>query len=269
MAQALYWLLTIPVHDFTLYLPPPVAYLRGQIEDGEQTGYRHWQLLAVFTKKIRLAGVKDVFGPTCHAEPSRSSAADDYVWKEDTAVAGTRFELGHRRHKRNCAADWDAIWEHAKHGRIDEIPANVRVTNYRTLKQIEKDHLQPVAIERTVYCFWGTTGSGKSRRAWEEAGLSAYPKDPRTKFWDGYQGGDNVVIDEFRGDIDISHILRWFDRYPCIVEQKFGASTLRASRIWITSNVDPRDWYPNICDETRQALLRRLTITHFNIPFIV
>lgn len=34
---------------------------------------------------------------------------------------------------------------------------------------------------REVHCFWGTTGSGKSFRAWAEAGLDAYPKDPRTK----------------------------------------------------------------------------------------
>jgi len=117
-----------------------------------------------------------------------------------------------------------------------------------------------------VVVYWGRSGTGKSRKAWEEAGFDAYPKDPNTKFWDGYQSQENVVIDEFRGKIDISHMLRWLDRYPVIVECKFGATTLRATKIWITSNVDPRLWYPGLNQDSLEALLRRLTITHFNRP---
>lgn len=127
-------------------------------------------------------------------------------------------------------------------------------------------------MERTIHVFWGKTGSGKSRRAWEEAGkktrlltsgLDAYPKDPNTKFWDGYRGHSRVVIDEFRGSISISHILRWFDRYPVIVEIKGSATVFSASTIWITSNISPECWYPEIDEETKQALLRRLNITEF------
>jgi len=94
--------------------------------------------------------------------------------------------------------------------------------------------------------------------------LDAYPKDPRTKFWDGYNGQQHVVIDEFRGSIDISHMLRWLDRYPVIVEVKGSSTCLVATTIWITSNLDPRDWYMDLDVDTKQALLRRLVITHFD-----
>jgi len=191
------------------------------------------------------------------------------VWKDDTAVAGTRFELGVPAIKRNNKRDWDAIWESAKSGNLVDIDAATRVQHYRTLKQIKSDHLQPAALERTVHVFWGPTGTGKSRRAWDEAGLTAYPKDPRTKFWDGYQGHVNVVMDEFRGAIDISHLLRWFDRYPVIVEVKGSSTVLMATNFWITSNLDPRDWFPGIDVATRDALLRRLTITHFNEALLI
>lgn len=117
---------------------------------------------------------------------------------------------------------------------------------------------------RTVHVFWGATGTGKTRRAWEEAGNLAYPKVPATKFWDGYQGQSNVIIDEFCGQIDITNLLRWCDRYPCIVEIKGSATVLRAERIWITSNLDPSDWYPNATEEQRRALRRRFTeVVHF------
>jgi len=117
------------------------------------------------------------------------------------------------------------------------------------------------AIVRTIVVFWGKTGVGKSRRAWDEASLEAYPKDPRTKFWDGYQAQEHVVIDEFRGGVDIGHVLRWFDRYPVIVEVKGSSVPLKATKIWITSNLHPRSWYPELDHETYLALERRLEIT--------
>jgi len=149
---------------------------------------------------------------------------------------------------------------------MDDIPANVRVQSYRTLKAIQKDYLVAPGVVRQVFVFWGSTGTGKSRRAWDEAGFDAYPKDPRTKFWDGYNSHKHVVMDEFRGDIDIAHLLRWFDRYPVIVENKGGAVALSATSIWITSNLPPDAWFPNVDAATVAALLRRLTVTHFNEP---
>lgn len=265
--QARYWLLTIPQHEFTPYLPPGTQWLRGQLERGNDTGYLHWQLVVGFANPTRLAAIKRLFGDSCHAEKTRSAAADSYVFKEDTSVEGTRFELGTKPISRASKTDWDKIRESAKSGRFDDIPADIYIRCYHQLKTIAKDHLRPEPLERSVYVFWGTTGTGKSRRAWDEASFEAYPKDPRSKFWDGYQGQENVVIDEFRGGIDISHMLRWTDRYPTIIEAKHGATILRATKIWITSNLSPTEWYPDIDEETKNALMRRLTITHFSAPF--
>ena len=143
------------------------------------------------------------------------------------------------------------------------IEADVRVRCYHSLRRIGSDFSQPVGMERECYVFYGATGTGKSRRAWEDAGLEAYSKDPRTKFWCGYRGQSDIVIDEFRGGIDVSHILRWLDRYPVSVELKGSSLALSARRIWITSNLHPRDWYPDLDEATVAALLRRLVITHF------
>lgn len=131
--------------------------------------------------------------------------------------------------------------------------------------------MAPLATERLVYVYYGRTGTGKSRRAWEEAGMDAFPKgnqltltlDPNTKFWDGYRNQEHVVIDEFRGTISIAHLLRWLDRYPVIVEIKGSSTSFCARKIWITSNLDPREWYPDLDQETKEALLRRLNITFF------
>jgi len=261
MSVGRYWILTIPHAQFTPFLPQDVVYSKGQLEQGAG-GFLHWQFIAVYSKNVRISALIKTYGQF-HAELTRSDAALAYVWKEDTRVEGTQFELGKLPFKRNSSTDWEDVWNQAKAGQIEAIDYSTRFQHYRTIKQISKDYLIPTPVERTVFVFWGRTGTGKSRRAWEEASFNAYPKDPRTKFWDGYQGHENVVMDEFRGAIDISHLLRWFDRYPVIVEQKCTATTLQAKSIWITSNLDPRQWYNDIDQATLDALLRRLTITHF------
>lgn len=172
--------------------------------------------------------------------------------------------LGKKPFKRASSTDWDSMVAYAKSGELDNIPSDCYVRYYGNLRRIACDHLRPLAIVRTIKVYWGATNVGKSRRAWEEATIEAYPKDPRTKFWDGYRGQESVVIDEFRGGIDIAHTLRWFDRYPVNVEIKGSSVTLKATKIWITSNLHPLYWYPELDSETRAALLRRLIIEEIN-----
>ena len=262
--QGIFWLLTIPQHEFVPYLPACLQYIKGQLERGVEGGYLHWQLVVAFKKKVSLSGVKSVFGQSCHAELSRSSAANAYVWKEDTSVEGTRFDLGAFTFDRTKKTDWELVWSAAKSGDLEIIPAHCRVVNYGNIRRIGSDYSRAVGMERECFVFWGPTGTGKSRRAWDEAGLEAYCKDPRTKFWCGYQMEKNVVIDEFRGGIDIAHLLRWLDRYPVRVEIKGSSKPLGAEKIWITSNLEPKYWYPDCDQATLDALMRRLVIVDFN-----
>lgn len=136
---ARYWMGTIPHADFNSSMPLPggVAYIKGQQEIGTETGFNHWQLLVVLSKPQRLSWLKNKFGPTAHWEQTRSAASEQYVWKEDTRVPNTQFEIGQKPIRRNNHADWEKIWDLAKNGRIDEIPAQIRTTNYRTLKQVK------------------------------------------------------------------------------------------------------------------------------------
>jgi len=264
--QAIFWLLTIPADSWNppTELPDWLHWLKGQKERGSETGYEHFQVLVAFAQKASLRQVKQRFGDKCHAEVSRSEAASRYVWKDDTAIPDTRFEYGSKPIRRNSKTDWDSVWTSAKSGLLESVPSNIRICHYRQLQSIAADYEDVPAMERSCMVFWGVTGTGKSRNAWNTA-PHAYSKCPRSKFWCGYSGQQDVIIDEFRGGIDIAHLLRWLDRYPVRVEIKGGSRPLRASRFIITSNLHPRDWYKDLDEETYKALERRLSITHYTI----
>jgi len=93
-----------------------------------------------------------------------------------------------------------------------------------------------------------------------------YYKSSTTKWWDGYKGQRNVIIDEFDGQIGIVHLLKWMDRYPQLVEIKGGATPLRATHFWITSNKPMSDWYvgTNVSGAQLLALERRVSVTMMN-----
>jgi len=104
---------------------------------------------------------------------------------------------------------------------------------------------------------------GKSRRA-HEALPDAYVKEPRTKWWNGYFGEKEVIIDDFGPNgIDINHLLRWFDRYKCYVENKGGMQPLCAETFIVTSNFHPYDVYKDkegVPHPQNEALMRRVTL---------
>lgn len=173
--QGCFWLLTIPHHLFLPYLPDETVWIKGQLEQGEDTGYLHWQLVVKFKRSVRLRAVKQIFGDSVHAELTRSAAAESYVWKDETSVGGTRFELGEKSIKRGREF-WENTLALAKDGRLDEIDPDVYIRYNAALHRIASYNMRPVPILREVYVFWGRTGLGKSRRAWEEAGMDAYDK---------------------------------------------------------------------------------------------
>ena len=267
--QGRYWVLTIPHEHFTPYLHPLVAYIKGQVELGVLTEYRHWQILVAFKVKQRLRSVKRIFGESCHAELSRSEASNDYVWKEETRIEGTQFELGELAVKRNNKQDWDLVFSKAKSGNFDDIDTDILIRHYSSLKRIYVDYATPTHRgKQEVHIFWGVTGSGKSHTAFELAGDDYYLKSPLTKWFDGYRGQETIIIDEFRGIIDVSHLLKWLDQYPCNVEVKGYQTYLRTKKWIFTSNLNPVDWYPTLDYETLMALRRRFTnVVHYSDPF--
>lgn len=240
--QARYWLLTLHMPcSWTVptRLPQDIVWLRGQREIGSNTGAEHWQIFVAYSKKVRRARVKQDFTDQVHAEPSRSQAAEEYVWKEDTAVPGTRFELGGKQLNRNSREFWDSQLQLARRGNIKDCEPDIQLRYYSTLKRIAADAKED-AVDLTAPCgIWivGPPGVGKStfaRKCWPDIYFKMI-----NKWWDGYEDQKSVLIDDFsiqHGPIMGYYLKIWADQYVFRGEVKGGTIKIRPDRVVVTSN---------------------------------
>jgi RNA helicase./Putative viral replication protein. len=187
------------------------------------TSTPHLQGYAIFTTNKKLNALKKLQA-RAHWEIRRGShsEASEYCKKEkDFTQTGTPpttpQEKGAIEKRR-----WDDAFSAAKEGRLDDIPSDIRMRYYSTIKRIKIDYfVKKQDVDGTCGVWlWGRSGVGKSKKAREDY-PGAYDK-PCNKWWDGYQDEDYVIIDDF--DISHSvlghHLKLWADRYSFIAEVK-------------------------------------------------
>ena len=109
-----------------------------------------------------------------------------------------------------------------------------------------------------VYWFYGPSGTGKTRSAWEMC-EAPYVCMASNKWWEGYDGHEDVIIDDYRPSFStFTELLRILDRYEYRVECKGGSRQLRAKRIIITTPRSPEETWLSKTEEEIYQLTRRI-----------
>ena len=104
----------------------------------------------------------------------------------------------------------------------------------------------------------GTYRHRKNTAGVEEAGADAFLVQPDNTHSQGIMD-KNIIWDEFSGSsCDIKYLLQLTDRYPMTVRGLYTTYNFVGYKIWITSNLNPDEWYPNAHPEHKNALQRRL-----------
>lgn len=129
-------------------------------------------------------------------------------------------------------------------------------------------HLKKIAQEINtpeIIVLIGEPGCGKTRHIYDTEKLEDIYKlevgdgSSGSLFWNGYDGEPVILIDDFHNNIKLDYMLRLLDRYPMQLNTKGGYTWKCAKKIYITSNIDINNWYPNCPDIHKRALRRRIT----------
>ena len=238
-------------------------YLIVGIEKGE-SGTPHLQGYIALGKRMRLNTVRNLLGGRAHVESARGTPEENraYCSKEKN------FREWGALPKQGERTDIQKIKEDLDKG--EPLVSVVKsAMNYQQLKYAETYHKYVSKPNWTrepprVIWIYGPTGVGKTRMAldickespdWED---DTWISGNTLRWWQGYRGQTNVIIDEFRKDFCTFHeLLRILDRYPFQVEYKGGSTWLQAKTIIITSCFKPEFVYER--REDIGQLLRRIT----------
>lgn len=80
-----------------VFIENKMRYLNYQQEKCPTSGKLHWQIYVEFLAQITLAGIKKIFGKSCHVEQVIiDNGASVYCLKDETAIDGTRREFGEK-----------------------------------------------------------------------------------------------------------------------------------------------------------------------------
>ncbi|MEK0064257.1 hypothetical protein, partial [Corynebacterium sp. KPL3649] len=249
----------------------------GQLEEGEEGSYRHWQLLIDGnTSPIRFSTLKNKL-PTAHLEPRRGpiQQAIDYVTKEETRVSEEpRLEHGTIRHgdERGRRKDVEVVREAVleKGLSADEIflqvPEAARMTSFVEKLVAARERAQnsePREIE--VLWLYGPPGTGKTSLAVDIGGDDFYRVTDYSHPFDSYSGEKTLILDEFDGSMPLSLVLNVLDVWPMSLPARYANKAAAYTHVVMVSNESPWGYYLWEPASRRQALARRIdTIIHID-----
>jgi len=194
-----------------------------------------------------------------HLEPAVSTPLKNF---EYCSKDGDFEEFGTRPVGERKRTDLDEVKEMVKKGKpmreIVEVVSSYQ--SFRFAEGLYKYMEKGRNWEPEVYWFYGPTGTGKTRKAFEMA-PDAWVSARDGKWWEGYDAHEDVILDDFRGDFCKFHeLLRILDRYPYRIEFKGGSRQLLAKRIFVTSCYHPSEVYKYATEEKMDQLLRRIKV---------
>jgi len=219
-----------------------------------ESGTPHLQGYIQLKNSQTLAYMKKHVHPTAHLEVARGTPLQNYTY---CTKDGDFFTYGEVP-KQGKRTDIDTVKSLLSEGGTMKDIVEV-ATSYQSIKFAEMylKYAEPArkSISITVYWFWGPTGSGKSTEAISMC-PEAYWKD-NTKWWDGYDGQKEVIMDDWRQDgWKINDLLSMWQGLPYRIETKGSSRQLQATTFIVTTPRPPSDlFFPG---EDIQQLIRRI-----------
>lgn len=235
-------------------------------EVAPSTGTPHLQGFLQLTKRMRIKSVNDKLkaavaksvwtqaakgGPTKNLEYC-SKAGDFKEWGKPRSQ-GKRMDL---------EAAYDAARSDKPMIEVADEHKSAFIRYHRGIEKVRELHNKEQAsewreVKTTLHT--GPTGCGKTRTAMASAERVYKIQGDQLKWWDGYEGEDTIVIDEYSNDVKVTTLLSFLDGYKLRLPIKGGFTYARWTKVHITTNLF--ELHEQAKDAHRDALARRITKT--------
>ena len=269
-----------------------VGYVVTQLEEAPSTGQLHYQGYLEVNKKITLVGLKrniaagllvHQFDPDrIHLEAARGSQKQvfmkcipahsqnrEYCTKAEGRQAGP-WQAGKAMspgRRTDLEALASSVIEKGLTTTIEENPADyikyshgLQALNQAVSRKRARERLNR---ECEVVLLIGRAGAGKTRYVFDKEGPDLYDQEPGSTWFDGYDGQEAVLLDDFAGAASgwrLDYLLRFLDRYRLRLPVKGNFTYLEAKRVYVTTNIHPFNWFGwKNRWEQYSALMRRFT----------
>lgn len=261
------------LHDEQVKFPDVIAgipaerlsFFVGQRERCPNTGKIHWQAYCRLSQPISFTTIK-TWLPRAHIENAKGNEAQNiaYCTKEDSRVSGP-YEQGDRS-QQGKRKDIDTVREMVKAGKRMREIADV-VSSYQGLRfaaEFIKFQPPPRRVPPIIYWVHGSTGSGKTRWAFERAAdlrleVCRILGTKQSVFFDPYIDQMFVLFDDFRPTrMPFDMLLCLTDRYPTKVRIMYGFSDWIPEVIVFTCPYTIEECFRSRCDEDIGQLTRRV-----------
>lgn len=259
-----------------------------QLEKCPSSGTLHIQGYLELSKPKRFSGIKKLLGcNSAHLEPRKSKTpgpAIDYCRKEESRCTSSDCDSklypggagpfqwgelssdGNQGNRNDLAEACETLREEGYSAVAEKHPTSF-VKYFRGFKALETAIIKPYKGKIKKIAIIGPTGCGKTWKATHDYG-EAFVWSINSSgncFWDGYNGEETIVIDDFRGPssgISLDFFLKLCNDDALLTQLNVkGVTTVnRAKTIVVTSPLEPKDWFPqasNLLDNVTAQVTRR------------
>ncbi len=249
---------TFPQSDFESIF----SYCIYQEESCPKTGKPHIQFYGELSKRKSLRQIKKFFNDqTVHIEERFGTQKQciEYCSKEETRIGEVKEHGSPREQGRRT--DLNYIRDMVKSGHtIENIVDSMERISYQAVKlaiTLKTVYSRPRTEKPVVIWIYGATGIGKTRYVYEHF-KDIYTKN-MSKWWDGYEQQQTILIDDYRKDLCKFHeLLTLTDRYTCQREVKCGSVQINSKYIIFTSPKGPLETWEYRTNEDLLQLKRRI-----------
>jgi len=235
-----------------------------------ESGTPHLQGYLQFKKRLSLKKVSDTlhafFNARAHTEAAKATPSKnfEYCSKDGDFVEwGEKPKMGRRM---DLEAAYDDARSDIRMVEVADRHKSAFIRYHRGIERVRQLHNEEKAedfrfVEVVVHS--GPTGCGKTRNAMtvEEGARKPYKiQGDQLQWWDGYEGQEVIVIDEYANNVPITVMLGLLDGYKLRLPVKGGFTYARWTQVQITTNLKQEQLHDQAKDEHREALWRRITL---------